>query len=447
LVYEVLQAFIDDPKNQAELTTHQARMVKETELQLFANVFFVFFTNRSTGRVRVRTIHPDEVEDVICNPQDSKDPWYYVRTWTMEKWDPTSGRRLLTTETAYYPDWRYNPEGGHPTSIGDKSVMVDQPVYHVAVNKLSDMKFGVSEVYASIDWAKAYKDFLSDWATIVRAYSRFAWQVTTKGGAAGVAAAKSRLGTTLSASSGRETNPPPATGSAFVATEGVSVQPIKTAGATTDAEDGRRLLLMAGAGMGIFEHYFGDPSTGNLATATAMERPMELMFRDRQTLWADVHRNIAGYVIDQAIRAPSGKLAKIGAVLSYDEDGELVFDMPIDEETGKPMDRHVDVDFPPLLQKEIDKTITAIIEAATLKGGTPKTMDLKTVTKLLLNALGVADADELLVHLFGDDVTPGILNQEEPEPDEDDDLDTQLAQEVRRIAEAATKLEEASRAA
>lgn len=436
-VNEVLQAFADDPKNQAELTTHQARMVKETELQLFSNVFFVFFTNVSTGRVRIRTIHPDEVEDVIYNPEDSKEPWYYVRTWQRTAWSPTTGQKASISETAYYPDWRYKPIGGHPTSIGGHPVRVNEPVYHVAVNKLSDMRFGVSEVYASIDWVKAYKDFLTDWATIVRSYSRFAWQMTTKGGARGVAAAKTKLGTTLSASSGVDRNPPPIAGSTFVNTEGVDMKPIKTAGATTSADDGRRLMLMGCAGLGIFEHYFGDPSTGNLATATAMERPMELMFRDRQTLWADVHRNIANYVIDEAVRAPNGKLQ--GGSVTVDDENEDVVTMPIDETTGEPMDRHVDVDFPPLLQKNTKETIDAIVTACTLNGGTPQTMDLKTVTKLLLLALGEDEVDEVLEHLFGTDDTPGTLDQEPPSTEPADVVDPivdQLAAEVRRLAEA-----------
>lgn len=455
-VNAVVQAFLDDPKNKAELTSHQARMVKETELQLFSNIFFVFFTNISTGRVRVRTINPDEIiaGDIITDPNDAKTPWYYKRVWTRKAWDATSGQTAFATETAYYPDWRYKPAGGHPPTIGGHPVYADQPVYHVAVNKLSDMKFGVSEIYSALDWAKAYTQFLSDWATIVRAYSRFAWNLQTKGGATGVAAAKTRLGTTMTSSSGRETNPPPVTGSTFISTEGVSMTPVKTAGATTSAEDGRHIRLMVGAAIGVFDHYFGDPSTGNLATATAMERPMELMFRDRQTLWADVLRDILGYVIEQAARAPSGKLAA-GATVTVDEDGEEVTTLPIDEETGEPMDKGVDVTFPPLLEKDVEKTVKAIISAATLDGKTPATMDLKTVTRKLLVALGEQDVDALMGHLFGEDGEGGALDAEReeraarapqitPQPTDDEDPEDQVAEAVRALAEAADRLANAA---
>jgi hypothetical protein len=39
---------------------------------------------------------------------------------------------------------------------------------------------------------------------------------------------------------------------------------------------------MAGIGANIFEHYLGNPLTGNLATATAMELPMLKMFEFEQ---------------------------------------------------------------------------------------------------------------------------------------------------------------------
>ena len=75
-VNEVIQAFVDDPKNKAELTDHQNRSVKEIELQLFANIFFVFFTNNLTGKVRVRTIPEYEIQEIITDPDDNKTPLF-----------------------------------------------------------------------------------------------------------------------------------------------------------------------------------------------------------------------------------------------------------------------------------------------------------------------------------------------------------------------------------
>lgn len=406
LVDEVVQDFLDDSKNQTELTSHQARLIKETELQCFGNIFFVFFPNISTGAVRVRTINADEAEEIITNPEDAKDPWFYKRVWSVTLFDTATGLKASKARTAYYPDWRYRP-ADKPARIGDHIVEWDTPVYHIKVNALSDMRFGVSEIYAAFDWAKAYKEFLENWATIVKSYAIFAWRMQTAGGQKGVAAAKSKLGTTLA--TGTEINPPATPGSVFLSGLGTNLEPIRTAGATTSADDGRRLMLMVSSVTGIFEHYLtGDPSTGNLATATAMELPMLIQFRQRQQFWADIYHDILQYVVDWSGRAPNGKLKGQSAPNIY---GEEIVQLGPDttsedpELRGKPMDRHIEVKFPDILQKAVGERVKAIVEAATLNGmplaGTFP--HLRDVTRMLLVALGESDIDEMLGQMFPED--------------------------------------------
>ena len=157
----VIDGFLKDPKNQVELTSHQARMSKETEQTTDGNTFFVFFVNQATGRVRVRTIPFEEVIDIVCDPQDAKSPWYYRRSWSEQALDVGSGGIATTVKTAYYPDWRYTPTA-KPASIGGYPVRWETPVYHVKTGGFSNWKFGCSEIYAAIDWSRAYKEFLED---------------------------------------------------------------------------------------------------------------------------------------------------------------------------------------------------------------------------------------------------------------------------------------------
>ncbi|MEE9401238.1 MAG: hypothetical protein V3V32_04385 [Dehalococcoidia bacterium] len=436
LVNQVVQDFLDDPKNRTELTSHQARMIKETELQNFGNLFFVFFANASNGATRVRTIPMPEVQEIICNPEDSKDPWYYKRIWQQQEFAVDSGRTTTKTMTAYYPDWRYRPSrNGRPNAIGGSPVQWDMPVYHVKVNCLSDMKFGVPELYAAFDWAKAYKGFLENWASLMRAYARLAWAMQVKGGAAGVAAAQARLATTLNA--GNETNPPPVTGATVIGTEGFRMEPIRTAGATTSADGGRRLALMVSSVSGVFEHYLmGDPSTGNLATAKTMNRPMELMFRARQTLWRDSLQAMLQFVVDQSAKAPKGLLPGHEEENAY---GEMVIVLGDDEENedpelaAEPTDRHIEVTFPPILEPDIAGRVDAIVKATTLGSmGIPAGTfpDLRFVAKLLLQALGEEDIDELLAALF-------------PEGDErDDEAEAKFAEALVDIKDVLVKIAE-----
>ncbi|MEE9451082.1 MAG: hypothetical protein V3V72_13615 [Ignavibacteriaceae bacterium] len=387
-VNKVIQAFIDDPKNKAELTDHETRMIKEIELQLFANIYFVFFTDASTGKVLVRTIPEYEIQDIVTEPEDSKTPVWYKRVHSKSKFDFGSDSQGPGEQaTTYYKDWKSDNTDIKPPQ---KKIAKDAVIYHVAVNKLSDMKFGVSEVYSALDWSKAYTKFLEDWSTITRSYAMFAWNMVSKN-KTGLLAAKAKLSTTLSQSN-TETNPKPVTGSTLHVTEGSKMEPIKTAGATTKAEDGDKIVHMVSAATGIFFHYLtGDPSTGNLATAKAMELPMQLQFKNRQKLWVGIYTNILNYVIDQSMAATGGKLT--GARNKETGNFELVGNE----------DLLLNISFPDILEKDTTNRIDAIIKASTLDGKQLSNMiEAPVVARMLLEALGEKDIDEMIKKMFPD---------------------------------------------
>jgi len=344
----------------------------------------------SSGRVRLRTIPASEISEIITDPEDAKTPWLYKRTWSERTLNLSSGRSKLTPRTLYYPAWRYVPDQ-KPKNIGSVEVQWDAPVYHVKTGGFSDWKFGCSEVYAAIDWARAYKEFLEDWASLTRSYSRFAWRLTSKGGKAGVAAAKKKLESTLGTGSGGETNPPPVAGSTFIGGEGYDLQPFQLRGANISAEDGRRLLLMVASSVGLPETYFGDVSVGTLATAKTMDRPTELMMRERQTFWMEVIRDIFLFVLTWAVKAQSGKLKDIGKAtdqgIAWNED----------------VDAHLDIDFPPILERDVQAAVQAVVTALTLNGQQFALLNEPLATRLILKALAEDDIDEIMSDLFPDE--------------------------------------------
>lgn len=389
-VQTVVDAFMEDSKNRAELTGEQAMLTKETELQVTSNLFFTFFTDPLNGATRVRTIPLSEITRIIYNPDDSKEPWYYYRQWQQPK-EP--GSQKYEMHQAMYPDINYMPKGGLPKHFNGIEVMALNPVYHVKTNCLSDMEYGVSEIYAAIDWAKAYKDFLEDWYTIVKSLSKFAWKATSKSGATGMTQAKQVLEGAINGSSNpMNSDLPGQAAQVWMSSDNFDLAPMPKSGATVAVDDGRRALLMVCAATGIYEHYFGDPSTGNLATAKAMEQPMLLMFQERQELWTDVFNTILGYVINQSALKPGGKLR---GVMSFNDYGESYVDMG-------DTDRSVDVKFPPILQEDVNERIDAIVKSVTLSGQTPaNTIDLKTATTQMLTALG--EDTDIVDKLFPDD--------------------------------------------
>lgn len=392
-IQTIVKAFMEDHANQAELTSHQARTMKEVALQVEGNIFFTFFKGVDNV-LKVRTIPTDQVTDIICDPEDSKSVWFYKRQWTEARFNISTGTYDHEARVAYYPDWRFKPDS-MPQTIAKDPVVSDVPVYHVKVGGMPDMRFGVPETYSALDWARAYKDFLEDVATLMRAYSRFVGQLTTKGGATGVAAANDLLGTTVSAEDPLDNNRPNV-GSIFVSGDAgeSTYKPLNVRGASINPEDGRRLLLMAAAALGLPETFFGDVSVGTLATARSLDRPTELKFRDRQTLWGDALHDILQYQVDVVMQDQGNPLSLVG--------DDRLSPLP---SVPSGVDRTIVIDFPPILEHGVDELIGSIVKAATLggQGQFAGTISPQLTTRMLLAALGEPDIDEKLKILFPDD--------------------------------------------
>lgn len=390
----IVQAFIDDRRNGEVLFSQQAQLELERQAQTDGNLFFILFTNEVTGRVRVRDIDATEIARIIKNPEDAHEVWFYERRWTSTALD---GTRMQCMEL--YPDWRYAPQE-RPATVNGLSVNWDAPIYHAKRDAFPSWDFGISEIYAGLDWAKAYKKFLENWATITQALARFAFRVTTPkvAGARGVVAAKSRLNSTLVNGADSERNPAPPAGSTFVAAEGYDLAPIKTAGATTSMEDGRRLLLMVAATVGLPETFFGDSAVGSLATARSLDRPTELMMRAIQGWWGQVFADICGYAIVQAVKAPSGQLRGLGGVVVDEEDNLEMVAWGNDPETGAPYTGSVSATFPPIVEIDPLSDMQALNIAAAL------VPDERTIAAKALSVLGFDNIDEILDRIFNADL-------------------------------------------
>ena len=390
-INDVIQAFLDDERNQADLTSHQARGDREVDLQSDGNLFFRFFINQRNGRVRVRAIDPQEIDDIITNPEDKREPWFYRRSYSQTALDGTT-----TAHIEYYPDWRFVPRSkvgftNRMATLGGLGgrVIWETPVMHVPVNRLG--KWGVCEYYDANDWALAYKNFLEQLASVWAALARWAAKLTVQGGKRGVAAAKTKLNTTLA--SGGETNPPPTTGSMFIATEGTDLQPFRTAGATMSADDGRRLQLMAAMAFGFPETGWGDAKAGSLATAKSLDRPTELQIVDRQTLWRDIHQSIFQLVLLWAVKAPEGPLRGLGRVVR-EPDGDQVIERIVWSENVDPT---ITIAFPSVIEHDIKETIGALVDAQTLSGRSEGDgIPLETAVHQMLVALGLDDVDAVM---------------------------------------------------
>jgi len=373
-INEIMQQFLRDPANTSVFSSHAARVALERQLQIEGNLFLAFFTTATTGRVVVRKLPFDEMREIICNPQDTDEVWFYRRRWTD---DPSKPEKYV----ALYPDWRYAREldlrrEEKPDSYQGLSVRWESPVMHVAVGALSSMRFGVPETYAALDWARAYKECLEDFKKTVKSLSKWAWSLKTGGGKAAVDAAISKLSSTLGTFHSGETNPAPTGGSTFVASSGVDLQSVDVANAYVDPGGFRVLLRQAGAAMGVPETFFGDASVGTYATASTLDRPTELKFLDRQMLWQDIYSDIAVIVVEAA-RWATGDILRGGQRSA------------------------IEVDFPPILERDVAEQVSAIVRFATM-GNWPVQLlnDGPTLLRLGLTALHVDNIEEIVEKFY-----------------------------------------------
>lgn len=344
-----VQRFWNHPRNRASISTAAAQWDLNKNLQLNGELFLIFYTNTMTGQVVVRTVDPLQITHIGYVDGDNKLPQVFVREYRTR-----DGKKITQT----IPDWRYFDTRGGIRELRDVP-NTEVAMMHVLSHELSGR--GISKLARSIPWAKALKGFMEDRATLTLALATFAFRQKVRGNRQSMrrmAKQWSDYEAQLryqASGDGRERRQGANT---LIENEAASLEQLKTdSGASNAYQDMRMFRQQTGIGHGIFEHYLGDPSTGNLATATAMELPMLKMFEFGQQFWVDVLRDVLSYVILQGSR--------------FNADIDRIVDMEIDQTGRTPIwmimptgdtDLSVDVNFPPIVQKDIAIWSTALAQ-------------------------------------------------------------------------------------
>ncbi len=306
---------LDDFWSDKETKWDSLQRLISDELQVFGEIFLRLFVNPLSGRVKAVLLDPKEIVDIARDDANGQ-PARYLRRYT---------RRV------YRDSLNAGISGGfeYDEEEADEIIPAGE-IIHLTVNSLSSSMRGISELYRILPWLELYSQWLRDRVSLNRARASFAYLRKVPGSPAQAKDVFERDPIT-----GRVR--PPRAGSVLVVNEGEEWQVLHPdVGAGDAKEDGRALKLMIAAGSGIFEHYFGDPSTGNLATTKSMELPMLKKFEARQRLLATFYRGLFGRVIHEAKAA-----------------GRLPSDC----------DESVEVEFPPIVRSEVaDITQTLIAQ-------------------------------------------------------------------------------------
>lgn len=354
----VIDEFWKSPANRRILSA-SGQIKSSNKLLVDGEVFFALFLG--PDGVTIRWLNPDEITEIITNPEDREDVRYYKRVWSdtrnhvhIDYYRSTSNKEDKPTPDATGKEIT-SAAGGQPT---------EALIYHLAFNTIGQR--GMPLLTPVLDWIQQYRRFLASRVAVMLALARFAWNKKVKGGSVSIAAAKDRYDQEY-----------PQAASVNIENEGTTLTPIKTdTGAKNAYNDGRQLKLQVAAGTGIPEQYFGDISTGNLATAKTVELPMLKQFQAYQTIWADAYEDILNVVMEHE-NVPENK-------------------------------RTIDIDFPPIAPKDAKEAAEAMVQ---LLQAFPEFSGADEVKQVALQNMGINNIVEVLEKLKDQTEEIGDLNE------------------------------------
>lgn len=272
-------------KNRDSLFSQQAFEQRERALATDGNLFTaVHRDDYSTFRVPLA-----QISGSISNPDDDEDIWYYKREWTTKKNSSANDGEVDNTKTniRWYPSMQYaqrlEQEGKSlPKRWGKYGVDQNYVIQHIAVNRQIGWRWGVPDVMAVIYFAKAYKEFLEDNLTLVKAYSRIAMQIKTPTRAGANAAAAQYMSTPVRDPLTGEMSSVGAT-----AITGSDTEIVATALSASEVkfDNGNTIAAAIAAGLDVSLNDVLPAEGGSAETGNVIENRTLKAMESRQNLW------------------------------------------------------------------------------------------------------------------------------------------------------------------
>ena len=327
-VQEVIDEAWDDPDNKAALTTFPAQVALCTDLVLQSNLFMLFFEDGDDGKVKLGILDHDSVEDAVRDTSNRLRVLYYVARQREYSWDYNNDRVSLTSAMATQNPSRprviyYQALAATDSETGDldstdpacpTEKLGEGLVYHIAINRGSEQVFGIPAMRRIVKWMAALNDFMAARVDMTQAAAAFIMRRTIKGSPQQVAniAAKaiSRQSTLASQSiddpSGGVVGTGPRPASILNESDSVKTEPFAISTQAAQASQDAQMIRSQIASATWPQHYLGDQSNANLATAQALELPVIKKVEAFQELFEGLFRTFIDRAIQKAV--DSGKL-------------------------------------------------------------------------------------------------------------------------------------------
>lgn len=349
-VQAIIDEAWDDAGNQEVLTSYEALRAISNELKAGANLFPVGYVKN--GKVRIGFLNADLVQNIIPDEDNRLRPLWYMVKESTSSWDFVADRVLVpeignVAKVKYYPHWRnvevINAErkenGDSPLTKPPADKLGDGLVYHVRINRLLEQRFGTPPWNRTLRYFSAMARLTEARVNMALAASSFIAKRVIRGGPSEVIKQAQTLiqqtgeiGAQIpkarEALTGQQT--PPRPGSFLTENDGHSLQALSlNSGSGAAVVDAQIVRAAATAPSGFGQHYFGDSSNSNLASAACHDELTETLTEEgwltydqlRQRDADDTLPRIAGFDSETHQVSYHYPLQKM---LQYDYDGELI---------------------------------------------------------------------------------------------------------------------------
>ena len=322
-VQEIIDEAWDDPDNKAALTTFSAQTALCTDLVLQSNLFLLFFEG-DDGKVKLGILEHDSVEDAVRDSNNRLRVLYYVARQRTYGWDYTMDRpdikAAMSQQSPTKPRVMYyqslaatDSETGaldseDPACPTDK--LAEGLVYHIAINRGTEMVFGVPAMRRIVKWMAALNDFMAARVDMTQAAAAFIMRRTVKGSPQQVANIAAKAISRQSSLASQSIDQPggvvqsgPRPGSILNENDSVKTEPFALSTQAPQAAQDAQMIRSQISSATWPQHYLGDQSNANLATAQALELPVIKKVEAFQELFEGLFRTFIDRVIQKAVDA------------------------------------------------------------------------------------------------------------------------------------------------
>lgn len=339
-VQQVINEAWTDANNEEKLTGFAAQRKLSNELLTSGELFITLYTGG--GKVRVGRLDADLVTNIVPDPEDRLRPLWFIAQKRTYEWDYQNDCPKFETQQLgggkarlqYWKHWRNYDDAVKEREQGgidaEEAALETPPaekqakgvVYHVAINQTGEQLRGNPPWARSLRFFTAMNVLTEAHVTMAQAASAFIARRAMKGTPKQIAKAAATILTSvgeLGASAvprgerfldrpERTTQPfvrpgtpgPPPPGSWWNDNESSQLEPLNlNSGAGQMVQTAQIVRAPIAASSGFGQHYLGDASNANLATASTLELPATMHIGS----WQEYFEILLRWFTDRAIEA------------------------------------------------------------------------------------------------------------------------------------------------